>query len=117
MESMNKNQIKARIAIIKKLSARNKRDSAIPGCLTRRINNINARIKSRATLKEKLHNDLRAFKDRLFEKTIAAPNPDDRVEAKEMLEFIRKSIHEVRAKYVVPEKKFAKVCIFGLFLL
>ena len=108
MESMSPQQIKNYIAVIKRLSARNKRDKGIMACLTRRVNKIDPQIKLRATRKDELYGELKNFKDRLYEKTIASSDPEERTKAKDMLAFIRKNINEIRRKYAKYERKLAK---------
>ena len=108
MESMSPQQIKNHIAVIKRLSARNKRDKGIMACLTRRVNKIDTQIKLRTTRKEDLFNELKNFKDRLYEKTIASSDPEERTKARDMLAFIKKNIKEIHRKYAKYERKLAK---------
>ena len=108
MESMSPQQIKNHIAVIKRLSARNKRDKGIMACITRRINKIDTQIKLRTTRKEDLFNELKNFKDRLYEKTIASSDPEERTKARDMLAFIKKNIKEIHRKYAKYERKLAK---------
>ena len=108
MESMSPQQIKNHIAVIKRLSARNKRDKGIMACLTRRVNKIDIQIKLRTTRKEDLFNELKNFKDRLYEKTIASSDPEERTKARDMLAFIKKNINEIHRKYAKYERKLAK---------
>jgi hypothetical protein len=108
MESMSPQQIKNHIAVIKRLSARNKRDKGIMACLTRRVNKIDTQIKLRTTRKEDLFNELKNFKDRLYEKTIASSDPEERTKARDMLAFIKKNIKEIHRKYAKFERKLAK---------
>jgi hypothetical protein len=108
MESMSPQQIKNHIAVIKRLSARNKRDKGIMACITRRINKIDTQIKLRTTRKEDLFNELKNFKDRLYEKTIASSDPEERTKARDMLAFIKKNIKEIHRKYAKFERKLAK---------